>query len=332
MEIDFNAIRRDVSIQSVLSMFGKPYSEKKDFPCVSKEHDDKHPSMKIIHKSNRCFCYACNAVFDPVDLAAQELGCSKYDAVCYLIENLNLNKSDYVTLDEDMELPEKRFPYSNAEMAVLGLSMSYSFKTLTPKDNMTLMQISGDILFDDTLTKKLSKDELKEEIRFQETTYLMHAGRNDSVNMVRLFREHEEDFYGFVEMAAAKQIEKLETIKADMEKDFMEQKKVFYASGKKADRDRIVRNFLDYIKEGEAHIDIDATSAKILRAYIPLYDMHKDLKELDMKIEEINGLLDRIPQKYKTANFSLVDEVLDNVIPFERNDYSLVHEDDVMER
>lgn len=319
MEINFDAIRQDVPIQSVLAMFGKPYKEKGKFPCVAKDHADKRPSMSIIHKSNRCYCYACNAVFDPVDLVQQEIGCTRYEAVDYLIQQLNLKETDYVTKDEDYEEPaQKVFPFTNAEMNQLGLCMNYGFSVVTNDDMKTLMEITANIEQDESLTKRLSREELRKEILFEESLALKNPSGKKNINMVRLFRENEPEFYVFLQMATSRHINELEKYKAIVEYEYRRQKKEFFQSGNKKDRDKIVRKFLDYIKEDKpADFSYDEKTVQILRAYIPLYETYKNLKSMEDSIEQVKSLLDRIPEQYRTDFFSLVDEVA-KIIPFEK--------------
>lgn len=306
MEINFDAIRQDIPIQSVFAMFGKAYKEKGKFSCVSKDHVDKSPSMMIIQKSNRCYCYSCGAVFDPVDLAKQELNCTTYEAVEFLLENLNMDKSYYITKEEDFKDSEmKPFPFKEEQMTQLGLSMNYTFRVVSGDDFKIIMEGSSMVEQDKGLTKKLTPEEIQKEIIFQERLTLSNPSGRENINMVRLFHENEEEFYDIVQMSLAKRICELKDTKTLVEQEFSKLKAAFIRSGEKPLRVKVVRRFLDYIKSNSeaGYPPMNEKESAILKAYLLLYDTHDTLKNVDESIEIIKSMTDEIPDRYRTDIF-----------------------------
>ena len=305
---NFKALKEDIPIEQALDLFGYSYKTRGHFKCVSKEHNDNKPSMSINKKNNTCHCFSCNATFNPVSLAMQELDTNARKASIYLIERLGLNKSDYIVDDHD-SLDYIDFPFTSEEIQKIGLKMSYHYTINSDYDKY--FKIEEEVREDADLFN--SKEDMKQEIIDKERMAEKTMHKDSGTSLIRIYREDEEAFYYIIKSAIENRIAELDNGKGELEKLFNEAKKDFYDSGNKSDRDRVVKIYLKMLADPysvslkESEYLVSDSSKKILEAYIPLRNLHNRIDEFNEMIEDVKNLESRIPDKYKAGLDELIE-------------------------
>lgn len=178
---DTRSMNRDIPIEDVIKEYSgislTPRGEagKANINCPSPEHQDEKPSARIYKDSNKCKCFTCNEVFNPIGLAKKIYPELRFSELCQkLINDFGLNIYDYSNMKEVEESQkaerEKRFfdtfPLNNEELDFIGLPNHPKIKII--KDEM----FSGHFMklseywdtFDPTIYDAYSAEELAEEL------------------------------------------------------------------------------------------------------------------------------------------------------------------------
>ncbi len=316
MYIDFAALKRDIDIKEVLELFG--IDPRKSFTCVSKEHNDKSPSMSVNKKNNTCHCFSCNATFNPLSLVMEETGLSVFDAGKYLINTFNLDKSIYTTpsIYEDMETDP--FPFTRDEIKAMGLEMNYSFSSIKATDSDVFFKIEREVKadIDDDFTEEMAHEEI---IR-REQNALRRFKRDVRISMPQMYKEDKEGFYFVAESSIYNAIDKLETARENLNNIFKKEKSEYYKVGTKETRNSVVNNYLGLMSDPigydlvEAEKLLEPESKAILDKYLPLRDTHAYIKEIDARIDYLASLLEKIPNMYRTHSLdSILEQSYENV-------------------
>lgn len=71
-------------------------------------HSDEHPSLKFFEDSGRCYCHACHATGDAVEIAAQILGCDAREAAEIICHDFNLTFDGFRPSEESIARTEQR--------------------------------------------------------------------------------------------------------------------------------------------------------------------------------------------------------------------------------
>lgn len=70
LSYDRDALCKAIPIEDVIQLYAGIRTDRRgNISCPSPNHADKHPSTKIFHDSNTCFCFSCKKSYDPVSLA-----------------------------------------------------------------------------------------------------------------------------------------------------------------------------------------------------------------------------------------------------------------------
>lgn len=315
MYIDFQALKRDIPIENVLEHFGEAYSTKKQFRCVSKNHKDQNPSMGINHKngSNTCHCFSCGVTFNPLSLVMDELECSAYEAGKYMIEHMDLDRSIYV-LEEDDKTEEDPdpFPFSIEEMKDMGLSMNYTLTTTDGHED-ELIQITIKAI-EEQKDHNLSAELTRDNILDREKRHISSCAGNRRISMKKIYKEDKEGFYYVLNMHLTSKIRHFEQAKADLREIFDREKKTYARSAKADSRTKITEAFLKLKQDPEGadektcELLTTPEAQKVVAAYIPLYETHALMDEMDENITKLKTYMERIPEVYRMES---LDDMLE---------------------
>lgn len=70
LTFDRDALNKAVPIEDAIQLYAGIRTDRRgNISCPSPKHMDKHPSTKIYHNTNSCYCFSCQARYDPVSLA-----------------------------------------------------------------------------------------------------------------------------------------------------------------------------------------------------------------------------------------------------------------------
>lgn len=63
LSYDRDALCKAIPIEDVIQLYAGIRTDRRgNISCPSPNHADKHPSTKIFHDSNTCFCFSCKKV------------------------------------------------------------------------------------------------------------------------------------------------------------------------------------------------------------------------------------------------------------------------------
>ena len=103
----FDAIREaGISARDVAERYGLRFDRAGRACCPW--HDDTHPSLKFFEESGRCFCHACHATGDAVEIASQILGCDARAAAEAICHDFNLAFDGFRPSEESVAKAEQR--------------------------------------------------------------------------------------------------------------------------------------------------------------------------------------------------------------------------------
>ncbi len=314
MYIDYKQLKADVPVEQVLTLFNLPYKDPGRFRCVSKDHNDKNPSMSINHKNNTCHCFSCNATLNPLELAVQELDCDVMSAAKYLMEQFNLERSIYVIEDDSMDVVENPFPFQRSEMKLIGLEMNYGF--VMHEDADAYFDIERSVMEDAELFK-MTKEQIREEIRLKELNAKRKMRRDGHISMTQMYHDDPEGFYYIINSAIENSIDRIHEYIDELNVIFKQEKKDYAALDNKKFRDNIVKLYLKLLNQPEKITDKEADlldtekADAVIKVYTPLYKTHKMIQNFEKDIERIQQLKNRIPEKYR-ERFDLDNEIEEN--------------------
>lgn len=308
MYYDFQAIKKNVPIETVLDLFGEKYRKLGKFRCISKKHTDRTSSMMINHKNNTCHCFGCNNTFNSLSLTAEELGCSIYEAAKYLVNQLGLDKDVYAFPSEyEDELEEDPFPYTCEELGFIGLKMNYFFSSFsTDADFKVFMDIHEDAM-QAVADGDISLEQAGKEIKAKEA-YCMNSEyhhKDIHFSMKQFFREDPEGFYFLCNSMISNRTDEAERRKAILKELYKKEKKEFLASGNKETRNKVANHFIQIMKDPfsttakEYETLLLPENYKILEKYYPLNETHKMLAKADKEIELLEEIGQSIPKKHR---------------------------------
>ena len=318
MYIDFQTLKKDIPIDEALEMFGKDFKRRGSFKCISKEHNDKNPSMSINPKNNTCHCFSCGATFNPLSLAMQELDTDILSAAKYMIDRFKLNRDLYVIEDDKEE--EDPFPFTIDEIKALDLKMNYSF--VAHDDYNAYAKIASDVE-QDKKDFNLTDEEAHEEQIFYENMAREHMIRDGHISLNAMYKEDREGLYYVINSAAENRLDRLSGALEQLNDLYKSEEEVYRKIPDKKLRNAVVKVYLKFENDPfstaktEDDLLMGDFGKRVLSAYTPLRETHKEIEKLKQEMEAIKKIQDKIPEKYRE---SLLDNIIDNMIEKEPED------------
>lgn len=311
---DLRQLKQDIPIENVLDSFGLNYRKNGTFKCVSKEHNDKNPSMSINHKNNTCHCFSCNATFNPLELTMQELGCGIREAAGYLIEHFQMDRSIYVLEDDETALTDPDpFPFKQSEIRLLGLQMTYSFVL---NDDYTQYQKIDEEVQNAQKRFHMTDEQAHEEQRFLEDrarSMMRHDGR---ISLNTMYKSDKEGFYCLIHNCAQNKLAQCEEQIQGLKNIYNSEKTAYYRSGTKEFRNQVVSAYLKFVADPfstnkeEDELLSSKEAKKVLSKYIPLRETHQLMDEAEKTMSDVRQIDGKVPEKYRSS----LDEILDVVL------------------
>lgn len=100
-----NALEDVRSVKNLLRGYGVAVPEHGNIPCISGNHEDKHPSMQIGAKG--CYCHSCHEHFSVIDICMKYENCDSKTATRILNDKFNLNLQPIRRVAYEDSLPIK---------------------------------------------------------------------------------------------------------------------------------------------------------------------------------------------------------------------------------
>jgi hypothetical protein len=315
MYIDFQTLKKDIPIDEALEMFGKDFKRRGSFKCISKEHNDKNPSMSINPKNNTCHCFSCGATFNPLSLAMQELDTDILSAAKYMIDRFKLNRDFYVIEDDkEEEVEENPFPFTIDEIKAFDLKMNYSF--VLHDDYDAYAKIMSDVE-QDKKDFNLTDEEAHEEQIFYEDMAREHMIRDGHISLNAMYKEDREGLYYVINSAAENKLDRLSGALEQLNDLYKSEEKAYRKIPDKKLRNAVVKVYLKFENDPfsttktEDDLLMGDFGKQVLSAYTPLRDTHREIEKLKQEMEEIKKIQDKIPEKYRENS---LDSMIDNMI------------------
>ena len=111
----FEEVKNAVSVRDVLESYGVKIPRRGNIHCISPEHSDDKPSMKVGEKS--CYCFSCMKKYSAIDIVMQFENVDSKTSANILNErfHLNLEPIKRVSYEDALPIPQTAYSFLGLE-------------------------------------------------------------------------------------------------------------------------------------------------------------------------------------------------------------------------
>lgn len=169
----FDDVKKAINMRTVLESYGIKVSGHRNIPCISKEHTDKHPSMRV--GDTNCYCFSCKANMSVIDVVMEFENVDSKQACQILNERFNLNLTPIHRVAYEDNLPisainyaflglEKKDGYYYEKYGENNTPIHYGLRELYAEDKMLYYEILNDKLLEKIESIKEREETARQEL------------------------------------------------------------------------------------------------------------------------------------------------------------------------